>query len=55
MPTSPMAMSTTDPVALVPTSDPQRRAARRTALIVAAIALLVYVGFMGMAMWKAGG
>lgn len=32
----------------------QRRAARRTAMIVAVIALLVYAGFMGMAMLKAG-
>lgn len=32
----------------------QRKAARRTALFVAVIALLVYAGFMGMAMVKAG-
>lgn len=33
--------------------DTQRKAARRTALLVAVIALLVYAGFMGMAMVKA--
>lgn len=50
-----MAMSITESMAALPAHDPQRRAAaRRTALWVAAIALLVYVGFMGMAMWKAG-
>lgn len=42
-----MAMSTTE------MTEPNRRAARRTALIVALIAVAVYITFMAMAVNKA--